>query len=104
MTAITDRHTATAGPRPARGGAVVRQIADRRRGEVLAELGDRTYRELAAEARRASAPRPVLGRLAAPGLHLIAEIKRRSPSAGDLAAAELDVAARARAYQAGGAA
>ena len=39
-----------------------------------------------------------------PGLHLIAEIKRRSPSAGALADGDLDVASRARAYQAGGAA
>src|SRR6185369_510794 len=42
--------------------------------------------------------------LAAPGLHLIAEIKRSSPSAGAIAAAADDVVARARAYQAGGAA
>ena len=41
-------------------------------------------------------------RLAAPGLHLIAEVKRRSPSAGDIAASD-DVIARARAYAAGGA-
>ena len=47
-------------------------------------------------------PRDVVGRLAAPGLHLIAEVKRRSPSAGDIAAAD-DAVARARAYAAGGA-
>ena len=49
------------------------------------------------------ARRDVVGRLARPGLHLIAEIKRRSPSAGPLRRRDLDVAARARAYQAGGA-
>src|SRR5213078_787345 len=43
-------------------------------------------------------PRPILDRLAGPGLHLIAEIKRSSPSAGE------DIVARARAYEAGGAA
>ena len=42
-------------------------------------------------------PRPVAEALAAPGLHLIAEVKRRSPSAGEIAAAD-DVVARARAY------
>ena len=39
-----------------------------------------------------------------PGLHLIAEIKRSSPSAGRIAAADEDIVARARAYEAGGAA
>jgi tryptophan synthase beta chain len=53
----------------------------------------------------AAAPvRPFAERLAAPGLHLIAEIKRRSPSAGQIAATGEDIVARARAYQAGGAA
>src|SRR5206468_4592409 len=48
-------------------------------------------------------PRDLLGRLAAPGLHLIAEIKRASPSAGEIAAADEDIVGRARAYEAGGA-
>ena len=39
-----------------------------------------------------------------PGLHLIAEIKRSSPSAGQIAAGDEDIVARARAYEAGGAA
>ena len=47
-------------------------------------------------------PRPLLPALARPGLHVIAEVKRRSPSAGALGAAD-DVVARARAYEAGGA-
>jgi len=47
--------------------------------------------------------RDLVGPLTAPGLHLIAEIKRASPSAGDIAAPDEDIVARARAYEAGGA-
>jgi indole-3-glycerol phosphate synthase len=42
------------------------------------------------------------GALAAPGISLIAELKRRSPSKGDLRL-DLDVQSRAKAYAAGGA-
>ncbi|MDQ6794027.1 MAG: tryptophan synthase subunit beta, partial [Chloroflexota bacterium] len=49
-------------------------------------------------------PRPILEQLARPGLHLIAEVKRRSPSAGAIARSGDDIVARARAYEAGGAA
>ena len=52
---------------------------------------------------RAGAARPIVDALAAPGLHLIAEVKRRSPSAGAIVEAD-DAVARARAYAAGGAA
>ena len=63
-----------------------------------------TAAELRAAVRAASPPRPIAERLAAPGLHLIAELKRASPSAGQIAAAGDDIIARARAYEAGGAA
>ena len=104
---------AAAAALPARAG-VAAEIAERRRADVARELGSRTYRVLADRAAEYSAqpgaaPRPVVERLAAPGLHLIAEVKRRSPSAGAIAAdtestATVDFAvALARAYEAGGA-
>jgi tryptophan synthase beta chain len=82
---------------------VVGEIADRR----LADLGpmfDGLHRaELRRRVSAAPSPRPFAMSLAAPGLHLIAEIKRRSPSAGRIADEAHDILARARAYQAGGA-
>jgi indole-3-glycerol phosphate synthase len=53
--------------------------------------------------RAAAAPRPPALRLAAAGFDVIAELKRRSPSAGPLADASLDPSAQARSYAAGGA-
>jgi len=93
---------ATPLPRAARGG-ILAEIAARRARDVAAELGDATYTALARAAASAPAPRPIAERLAAPGLHLIAEVKRSSPSAGAIAPAD-DVVGRARAYAAGGAA
>jgi tryptophan synthase beta subunit len=93
------------GAHPARDRrGVVGEIADRRLADLRPELDALDASELERAVKGAPAPRPFALRLAAPGLHLIAEIKRRSPSAGAIAAEREDVVARARAYQAGGAA
>ncbi len=96
--------TATA-PRPATGarGGVVAEIAARRAGDVAAELDALGRDGLRRAVSEAPAPRPVAEALAAPGLHLLAEVKRRSPSAGEIAPAD-DAVGRARAYASGGAA
>ncbi len=83
---------------------MLEEIAARRAADVAADLGSATYRDLARVAAAAPAPRDALLRLARPGLHLVAEVKRSSPSAGAIAAAGLDPVAQARAYEAGGAA
>ena len=102
MTAVAPQRHAAARPPAARLG-VLGQIAQRRRTDVLAELGDASIRAMRQDARGTPRARPFAERLAAPGLHLIAEVKRVSPSAGRLASAAVDVAAQARAYAAGGA-
>ena len=95
--------TAVRRPAAERSPSVVDQIATRRRSDIEAIAAD--GRLPTAEAVAAAPPvRPILERFVAPGLHVIAEIKRSSPSAGTIAATGDDIVARARAYQAGGAA
>jgi tryptophan synthase beta chain len=104
---VTSRRASSSEPRRARptgAPGVVGEIAARRAADVEAELAGRSYRELARLAAGAPAPRRVAERLAEPGLHLIAEVKRRSPSAGAIVDGSDDSIARARAYAAGGAA
>ena len=78
--------------------SVVDEIVARRRADLEPVLGR------AVDLEAAPRPRPIAERLAAPGLHLIAELKRSSPSAGRIAGEGEDLVARARAYEAGGAA
>ncbi len=92
-----------ASPRSRGRAGVLEEIAARRASDVAAELGEVTYRELARAAAAAPPPRDAAIRLARPGLHLVAEVKRSSPSAGVIDAIA-DPVARARAYEAGGAA
>jgi tryptophan synthase beta subunit len=82
---------------------VVREIAARRLADVRPELDALGRDGLRRAVAAAPTPRPIAPALAAPGLHLVAEVKRRSPSAGTIAIAD-DVVARARSYAAGGAA
>jgi tryptophan synthase beta subunit len=83
---------------------IVHEIAGRRAADIDRELAGTTLGTLGRAAAAAPPPRPFAMRLAAPGLHLIAEVKRSSPSAGRIAAPGDDPIGRARAYQAGGAA
>ena len=86
--------------RPAAG--VVAEIAARRLADMVPVLDSLGADGLARAVAAAPRPRPVAEAFAAPGLHLIAEVKRSSPSAGAIAAGD-DAIARARAYVAGGA-
>ncbi len=100
---VADRPASAAPTRTGRG-SVVREIAARRRHDVRRELAGLGVAGLRRALAAAPEPRDFADRLAAPGLHLIAEIKRASPSAGAIAASDDDLVARARAYQRGGAA
>lgn len=73
------------------------------RERVTAARGDRPEADLRAAALATDPPRGLHGALDRPGVAVIAEIKRASPSKGNLAA-DLDALAQAEHYRAGGAA
>jgi len=99
VTLAPPRRTSRIAPR-----SVVLEIAERRRQDVLAEVEATSLGEQLDRALATPAPRPSVERLAQSGLHLVAEIKRASPSAGRIAQGSEDIVARARSYEAGGAA
>ncbi|TYP84915.1 indole-3-glycerol phosphate synthase TrpC [Blastococcus xanthinilyticus] len=72
------------------------------RADLAAREALRPLEEIKAAARDAAPARDALAALRAPGVGVIAEVKRRSPSKGDLADIA-DPAALARQYAAGGA-
>ncbi len=81
----------------------LQRIAAYKRQEVAARKAEISASEIASAARRADPPRGFADALArAPGLALIAEVKKASPSKG-LIRADFDPPALARAYADGGA-
>ena len=83
------------------GNFLTRMAASSRARADVAEAR-RPAGPLAERASRLPAPPPL--RLSGQGFDLIAEVKRRSPSAGNLASGALQIATQARNYQRGGAA
>jgi indole-3-glycerol phosphate synthase len=80
------------------------QLIGAAREGVEARRAELPQRELEARLSARVEDRPFNEALVRPGLSLIAEFKRRSPSAGSLAAEGVEVAAQVAAYERGGAA
>ncbi|HEX7355970.1 MAG TPA: indole-3-glycerol phosphate synthase TrpC [Mycobacteriales bacterium] len=84
-------------------GTALAEILDGVRADLAEREAQVPLGELKARARRAPDPRDALATLRAPGVGVIAEVKRSSPSRGTLACIP-DPAALAADYEAGGAA
>ena len=82
--------------------SVLDSIIEGVRADVATREAAVSMSEIKAAAEAAPAPRDVLAALREPGIGVIAEVKRASPSAGELASIS-DPAALACAYQDGGA-
>ena len=83
--------------------SILDRIFDAKRAEVAERRARTPLDEMVAEARGAAAPRDFIGSLRSRAPAIIAEVKRASPSKGDIFPG-LDPAAVARDYAAGGAA
>ena len=84
------------------GTSVLGSIVDGVRADLAAREALVDFAEIKRRAAAAAPPRDVMAALRAPGIGVIAEVKRRSPSKGDLAAIP-DPAELAVAYAEGGA-
>src|SRR2546421_1704304 len=78
------------------------RILDATRARVAQSRRRRSFEDLDREARDTPPPRPFADAIRAPGMSLIAEFKRRSPSAGEIRAGA-DPAEMTEAYRQGGA-
>lgn len=81
---------------------ILAEICARKRAEVADAAELRSLEAIETDAREASAPRDFAASLENPGISLIAEIKRASPSKGEIAP-DLEPASLARAYEEAGA-
>ncbi len=84
-------------------GTILDEIVAWKRVELERRMADRSLEKLRQAAVRAAPPRDWIGALRGPGVSLIAEVKRASPSAG-LLRPGLDPAALAAEYEQAGAA
>src|SRR5439155_18342155 len=96
------RHSARSAYNPLTVASFLEQVTDARRADAESRAAGGALESAREAAAAASPPRDFARALSHPGLSLIAEIKRASPSAGAINI-DVDVVAQARAYERGGA-